>query len=1214
MYYFFLNKPQVNQYSEKVLLYKDLISKELEEVDEGIGKVTSFIKSKNVLTFSTAQKLSPHPFFIYKNKNLAFWSDYKFVPNYDILKGNYKYKFVALKNGKYVVRRDSVSNDDNIYEVFSLLPINFHYPIENSYIQSKLNPLIFGNDKSIEITNELEATEKGVYAPEGTYLFSISIAQDENLKNQSALFCIIIFSILAIFCFLLFICQKAIYKPKQFGEGFLVLVFGILIIRSLMLFADFPFSLLELDLFNPKYFASSSLSPSLGDLLLNTISLTVIALYFFKNYYRTVFIKKFLKSSIKTKTIISGIIIVAFHYTLFNVFNIFKTIYFNSQWSPDITMNIDFDFFRVICLFIFILSSLNFFILSHIVLNLFASVSFSSLLYKVLLFAGVTAVYGFLSFVFKFGHWPILFLSTFYFIIIWWLRMPKFLGTVKYGTYVYLLTCSAICAATGAFAIYQLNYEKSLINKYKFASQLLWENDVLGEYLLNEAQNRIESDAFIRTKMTSLFSSLELVDQKIKKFYLSNYFDKYDVGITIFDAEGNVLDNNSEFSSFHHAVKEFKKGRFKTEYKNVFFLNDVDKRGLNRYAVFNEIKLGNRNVGTILILLKNKKIVPNNVYPSLLVDKKFFQPENYKNYHYAIYAGNELLSSFGTFNYEKDFPKRLLENKKLFEEGLLTSNFHHFASKGMDDKIIIVSTEGYSFKRLFSNFSFLFTIFILFVLIFLSIIALYFKLRKLSTNYSTKIQVYLNIAFFLPLFIVSITTLSIISSSYKENLNKAFIKKAENVSANLAVPLEIYIRNASKGEKIESALQQMARYTDADINLFNSKGRLIFTSQPMIFENGLLSKLINPQAFASLLEQRSNTVMLQETVGKLKYNAVYVAVKSFETGNVLGVVSLPFFESKQEIDKQMTEVLTTIINIFISIFVVFLVLSYFATKLLTIPLKIITYKLKKTTLGGENEPIKWEGNDEIGLLVTEYNEMLVKLEQSKKAITQSEKESAWREMAQQVAHEIKNPLTPMKLTIQHLQMNFKQGIPDINQRIEKALNSLLNHINNLSDIATSFSMFAKLPTPKSERFEVCHVLNNVVNIYNSNSEAFLETEIQKGKFFVIGDAQLMSGIFTNLIINGIQSVPNERQARIKVKLSSEGSDLLIAIEDNGTGVPENIKDKIFLPNFSTKYAGSGIGLAVAKKGVEHAKGKIWFECKEGEGTVFFIKLPLVQEE
>ncbi|HEX8549681.1 MAG TPA: HAMP domain-containing sensor histidine kinase, partial [Cytophagaceae bacterium] len=1196
------------------VIIRENIKKEFSKAEIKIDEVYQYLNNTTKPTFSELHDNFDYPLFIYRDNSLFYWSDNKLPVSIEVLKGDYNYHFVNLKSGKFLVSKKDLLVRDHSYEIYCLIPLYHKYPIENNFIHSGINPSIFPY-ANISISTD-EESPYAIYSPDGDFQFSVELFSNNNVANKNAIFCFIVFCIIFILCFFIYISKWTSYL-NQIGKtdyAILLTALSLFSIRGVMLLLHFPYAFVEPDIFNSKYFASSNWSPSLGDLLLNTVAIFLFSLYLINNYKKSKIIYFVARGTVFQKNAIAFIGIVVFHTALYYVYYILKIIYFNSQWSFDITDNIDFNVFRVISIVIFTLISINFFVLTHISARIFSAIYIKSSIGGFWMFLAGTFVFIIILAFYIKDDVPIVFLSIAYFGLIIRLDFTKYLSTIKYTTYIYLLTASAFSAMAGAYAIYKSNIEKTLINKTKFASQLLLENDVLGEFLLNDVREKVENDPFIRNKLTGVFSSKDFIEQKIRKIYLSNYFDKYDISITIFDAEGMPIEANSEFVNYRQAIRELKKTTYRTEYRNLFFLNDLNKRGLRRYAVFSEVKRNNEVEGSILVLLKNKRIIPNNVYPSLLVDQKFYSTLQGRTFSYAIYNGNELLSSSGSVNYEKDFPKVMFEDPTIYDRGVIYRNIHHLAIKGSIGRRIIVSSEAYEIKDVFSNFSFLLTIFILFILIFLTVIASYFRWSNIRSNYSTKIQIYLNIAFFLPLFIVTITTLSIIGTSYHDNLNISFIKKAESVSTNISAYVENSWKSHSSKEKLSNTLQQIARYTEADINLFNNSGKLIYTSQPAIYENGLLSRFINPEAYAKILEQKNQTVMLAESVGKLKYNAVYAAVKSFETGRVIGIVSLPFFESKQEIDRQIIDVLTTILNIFISIFIFFLVLSYFATRLLIVPLKMITSRLKKTSLSGENEPIKWEANDEIGLVVNEYNRMLIKLDESRIALSKSEKESAWREMAQQVAHEIKNPLTPMKLTIQHLQMGFRDGVEGIEARIEKSLNALLNHINNLSDIATSFSLFAKMPVPKNEVFEVTSVLQNAIGLYNNNKDIVIETHIAVGKFHIMGDAQMMSGIFTNIIINGIQSIPSDRIPRIIVSLEVHGTSLIVSIGDNGGGIPDAIKDKVFLPNFSTKYAGSGIGLAVAKRGVEHAKGKIWFETFANIGTTFYIQLPLFSSE
>jgi signal transduction histidine kinase len=750
-----------------------------------------------------------------------------------------------------------------------------------------------------------------------------------------------------------------------------------------------------------------------------------------------------------------------------------------------------------------------------------------------------------------------------------------------------------------------------VFNQQKFATQLLAENDVLGEYLLSEASKSIQEDPLIRGRfMGGPFASREALEQKIKRVHLNSYFEKYDITALMFNAAGQPIQPFLEKTNYWDHLLKYKKERYKTDYPNLYFISRFGGSTIKEYICFTPIEADKKPMGYIILNLKLKRIIPVNVYPELLVDKRFIQSQESRNYSYAIYKYGNLIYSEGSYNYKRFLNISALDESKAADPGILINDYLHIAVDGEEGKRVVVSALQYPVKSLFSNFSFLFLVLVLCIVVFILIFTLRYRTAKVNTSFATKIQIYLNLAFFLPLFVISVATLSIISSAYKKNLSKLFLKNAESVSNNLRGYVEGYKKNQVTLEELSRELSQIARYSGSDVNIFDEYGRLTASSQPLIYQDGLLSPFINPDAYIKVAAMNDREVMQPESVGKLNYNCVYVGVKSYDGNELLGIISIPFFESKSELDKQMIEVLSTIMNIFTAIFLCFLVFSYFASRILTVPLRLITQKIQKTTLHDYNEPLEWESDDEIGLLVNEYNRMLVKLEESKMALSRSEKESAWREMAQQVAHEIKNPLTPMKLTLQHLQRTLLNGNITVKQQAEKSFITLLDQVDTLNDIATSFSAFAKMPIPKDEIFEIGAVIRKTIELYSNDEEVELQTDIQENAFYVKGDQQLMSRIFTNLILNGIQSVPNDRKPQIFIGLQNYGNNIRVEIRDNGVGIPENLRHKIFIPNFSTKYAGSGIGLAVAKRGVEHAGGSIWFESEEGVGTSFFIQLQL----
>jgi len=267
--------------------------------------------------------------------------------------------------------------------------------------------------------------------------------------------------------------------------------------------------------------------------------------------------------------------------------------------------------------------------------------------------------------------------------------------------------------------------------------------------------------------------------------------------------------------------------------------------------------------------------------------------------------------------------------------------------------------------------------------------------------------------------------------------------------------------------------------------------------------------------------------------------------------------------------------------------------------------------MQEMNLGRINEEIKWKRNDEIGMLVTEYNKMVKKLDQSAQALAKSEREGAWREMARQVAHEIKNPLTPMKLSIQYLQKAIQNGAPNVKELSENMANTLIEQIDQLAKIAGDFSQFANIGNARIEKFDVTEVLASIVNLYGTNPRIQIEWKKEEGAYMIKSDRVQMSRLFTNILLNAMEAGQDNNQiVCIQINQQWVNGKILISVKDESGGIPTSLQTRIFTPNFTTKSSGTGLGLAICKGIVEQANGEIWFETAEGVGTTFFISLPL----
>jgi nitrogen fixation/metabolism regulation signal transduction histidine kinase len=287
--------------------------------------------------------------------------------------------------------------------------------------------------------------------------------------------------------------------------------------------------------------------------------------------------------------------------------------------------------------------------------------------------------------------------------------------------------------------------------------------------------------------------------------------------------------------------------------------------------------------------------------------------------------------------------------------------------------------------------------------------------------------------------------------------------------------------------------------------------------------------------------------------------------------------------------------------------------SVFISGRLTAPLALLSERLESVGVGRKSEYLSYESEDEIGDLVKKYNRMVDEIDESAKKLAFSEREYAWREMAKQIAHEIKNPLTPMKLNVQQLLKSWRDSAQGFDARIESFSKNQIEYIDNLSTIATAFSSFAKMPGNNPSDVNLTEQILTSLELYkNTENITFKVNWSKENKIIIYADKEQLNGVFSNLIKNAIQSIPTNKAGIIEIGVEVKKDRAIVKITDNGTGIPDDLKQKMFTPNFTTKSSGMGLGLSIAKRYVENAGGKIWFESHDNAGTSFFIEFPVKQ--
>ncbi|WP_179344714.1 sensor histidine kinase [Winogradskyella ursingii] len=390
------------------------------------------------------------------------------------------------------------------------------------------------------------------------------------------------------------------------------------------------------------------------------------------------------------------------------------------------------------------------------------------------------------------------------------------------------------------------------------------------------------------------------------------------------------------------------------------------------------------------------------------------------------------------------------------------------------------------------------------------------------------------------------------------------------------------------------------------VNLYDLEGQLLKSSKRTI-QRDTLDDCLD----AEILNELSSTAEHRHVVKNEKNGEIFQSSYSYITDEKfknLAILNLPYLENDDFLNRELKEFLLRLGYAYLVMILVAIFFAYFISKYITRSLKTISEKMNEIRLEKRNKKIEINSSsEEIETLVNSYNSMIEELEASAVKLATSEREQAWREMAKQVAHEIKNPLTPMRLSVQSFQRKFDPEDENIHQKVEEYSNTLIQQIDTMSSIASAFSNFAKMPAQKSEVLNVVHIVKLALDIFN---EHYISFEAEEEEIIAKFDRTQLIRVVTNLVKNGIQAIPEEAEnPMIKVRVFTRGNDVKITVEDNGVGISEKNKEKVFEPKFTTKSSGMGLGLAMVKNIVETYNGSINFTSGIEKGTTFVVTFP-----
>ncbi len=1144
--------------------------------------------------------------------NIAFWNTQTVQPGSELLLNRSNAGFVKLENGYYVWRKKQLARD----QLIALIPIKWNYVITNEYLQ---NGFVIGNkiENSYAIADSI--TPNLVKSTDGTALFYLQ-QKTKVIITQNNLMAawMKILAMLSILIFIHFVASW-VAKNKGIGKSILLLTGSMLVLRIISYFLPFPVNFRQFDLFDPSIYGSSTILRSLGDVLINA-ALFVWVIFFMHYQLMTAKYKlKLYKSWVQWVLLSSASLLLLL--ATFTAGHIIRTMVSDSQISFDVINFFTLNSYSIIGFVVLSCTAIGYFFLTQVLLYLIEPYIKQD--YVVYLF---TAIIGLFLLSFQLGSSNEEFELL---LLLWSLLYLLFLKNKHLSLSGNSITSSRLVFWLFFFSvsitsiIVSENKKKEWINRQHYAETLSSKADPGSETLMNTLLTGFRND-FLLANIDRLRneSSNQFLKDSLVNGNFSGYTNKYRTKVFTFDEMEKPL-FNEDSTTFNNLNTVLNTQAKPTNIPDLYFYDEsFDKFSYISKKVIRDTS--NITLGYVFILANPKAAKTDAPYPELFGKGQHNSIENSPVYSFAIYNKSLLVNSHNDYAFStKLMPQQIPKEEYV---SIRKNGYEELWYKAGPDNVVIIAKQDNFFIESITLFSYLFCSFLLlsallWLLNFLIRSRLNRYLLKVNWQLSIRNQVHGTIIFVsvISFLVIGVATILFFINRY-ENTNREKLSRTIHVMENEVRTTfnevamfddEIKIYDSAYRQKLDRTVTKISEIHAADINVYDIDGNLQASSLPIPYDKGIVSTRIDPIAFYHMNIKKEVQYFKEEQIGSLHFISNYVPVLD-ETGRDYAYLNIPYFTSQSKLKQEISNFLVTIINLNAFIFLIAGIVAFFITNRITNSFTFISNKMREVNLGKKNEAIEWKRNDEIGELIKEYNKMVGKLDDSAAALAKSEREGAWREMARQVAHEIKNPLTPMKLSLQYLQKSINENLPNNKELTANVARTLVEQIDHLSQIAGEFSQFANIGNPRNEVFDLHEQLRTVILLYSSEENRNVKWNPVSRELKIFSDKTHINRLFTNLLQNALQAIPEHQTAFIEINEAVVEGAILITVKDNGSGIPEEMQSKIFTPNFTTKTSGTGLGLAMCKGIVEQAKGKIWFETHLGNGTSFFVELPLVE--
>lgn len=1201
-YYF--NQP-VN--SDKILnKLQNIIKSKDEKVNFTIDRICSVLGTNPDSCFQILSDLENtydsdgQLYFFYKNDSLIYWS------NITAPFSNLTFDTInpVLNSGNAWYRK--LYKNIGSYHVSGLYLIKNEFSYQNEYLINSFQKSFSIPDQA---TLSIVPSTNNVFAENGQFLFSLNFLFSTTINEVQSFTLLLLYLLSFIFFFgFVFEINVTYFLASKNKNRFILGFTAILVIfRIITFYFKIPSDLYSSNLFGPEFYASSNILPSIGDFFINSVFLLLIVIFLFN----------FLKINLNLKQwnsfYRSVLIILVFSILIiiFDALNIaFESLIIDSSISMDLNNIFSIYIISVFKFLIIAVLLLNNFLITYKLSHLASGLSkntlniFLLLLFVVFIRLLISTFYEkpdllYLCIIF---FYPLAFLIIFHF-------------NKRHFTITNVVLYLIIFSLYSTYTLHKnIGFKEQEYRKLLAVNLAAEQKDLLAEYLIKDLSEKILKDSIIHLKFKD-YDSNKFDDQELKNYiygeYFSGYWKKYNQQITFCDDKDFLLiqpDNISTQCKVFFENMITNEGH-PTENINMYFINYPS--GDNGYLLVFSYSLQNADDPfqvNIYVELTPKYVTKELGFPDLLVNKNIKKSPDLTNYSYAKYKNGKLFKRVGKYYYNISLSKygSFAQPFSFFDQ----NGYNHYFYKIDSQNDIILSIKQKSFLDVLAPFSYLF-IFYGFITLLIAIIIFFLSKYSINFNFRTRLQISMASVILVSFLVVGVFSLYYIINLNDQKNKDIISEKTHSVLVELQQKLSDEISlNADISSHVNDLLAKFSSVFFTDINLFDLQGNLYSTSRPEIYDEFLISRKMNPTAYRALSINKMSLYIQTEHIGKQNYLSAYIPFVNSQN-TIIAYLNLPYFAKQNDLKREISTFLIAYINIYVILISLSILIALIISNYVARPIKLIMGKIGKINLGGKNERIVWTRKDEIGQLVFEYNRMIDELALSADLLAKSERENAWREMARQVAHEIKNPLTPMKLSVQYLQKAYNENAPDWEKRLDKFTHTMIEQIETLSTIATEFSDFAKMPDFNRKAVDISEIIENAISLFRNYTQIQISLNSSGNTpYLVLGDKEQLLRAFNNLLKNAVQAI-DEFPGKIEISIKTQDNNFIIDIFDTGKGIPVELSEKIFSPNFTTKSGGMGLGLAIVKNIIVSSGGEITFTSEQGKGTTFKILLPQI---